>query len=130
MSVKQVIIWRADLKCRTGKKMAQASHSSIAWLTNRLECKARYENDPEFECHLTEAEIEWITGPFKKIVLQVENEAELLDIYSKARDAGLVAELIKDAGLTEFKEPTFTCVAIGPDYEDKIDLITKHLKLY
>jgi PTH2 family peptidyl-tRNA hydrolase len=35
------------------------------------------------------------------------------------------------AGHTEFHgEPTLTAVAIGPDYDDKIDLVTGSLTLY
>jgi PTH2 family peptidyl-tRNA hydrolase len=38
--------------------------------------------------------------------------------------------LIIDSGLTEFGGvPTKTCVAIGPDIDAKIDVLTKHLKL-
>jgi peptidyl-tRNA hydrolase, PTH2 family len=130
MSVKQVIVWRADLKCRTGKKMAQIAHASGAWLITRLEWRSRYVGDPEYKCELTPPEIEWINNGIKKIVLQVENEKELLEIYEKAKEAGLVVEIIKDAGLTEFNEPTLTALAIGPDEEKLIDPITQHLKLY
>jgi len=43
----------------------------------------------------------------------------------------LETHLITDNGTTEFNSvPTNTCIAIGPDYSDKIDMITKHLKLY
>lgn len=39
--------------------------------------------------------------------------------------------LITDSGLTEFGGvPTKTVCAIGPDYDEKIDKITGHLKLY
>jgi peptidyl-tRNA hydrolase, PTH2 family len=54
----------------------------------------------------------------------------LLELYQKAKDANLMCSLIKDAGLTEFKEPTFTAIAIGPDESEKIDVLTKNLPLY
>jgi PTH2 family peptidyl-tRNA hydrolase len=41
----------------------------------------------------------------------------------------LTTALITDAGKTFFKEPTKTCLAIGPDKEEKIDRITGKLKL-
>jgi PTH2 family peptidyl-tRNA hydrolase len=45
-------------------------------------------------------------------------------------DAGLIAALIQDAGLTEFGGvPTYTALAIGPDEEAKVDELTKDLKL-
>lgn len=124
MSVKQVIVWRKDLKVRTGKIVAQCCHSSIAWLTNRI-------RDSKGKLELSPAEEEWVNGLFSKVVLQVENEKELREIYQKALDAGLESHLIIDAGLTEFKGiPTTTCCGIGPDEAEKIDAITGHLKLY
>jgi PTH2 family peptidyl-tRNA hydrolase len=74
--------------------------------------------------------LDWMNGHFTKICVYVNSEQELLDIHQKAVDAGLPASLIKDAGFTEFKEPTFTSVAIGPDDPEKIDLITGQLPLY
>lgn len=128
MSVKQVLVIRRDLKCRRGKEISQGSHASIAWLCNRI--SPMLENDkhkPKF----SKPEIEWLTGPFAKICLQVESEKELLEIYQAAKKEGLVCELITDSGKTEFGGiPTNTCLAIGPDYSEKIDKITGHLKLY
>ncbi len=35
-----------------------------------------------------------------------------------------MTHLVTDSGLTEFKGvPTNTCIAIGPDFEDRIDVI-------
>jgi hypothetical protein len=51
-------------------------------------------------------------------------------IITKAIEAGLMVSMITDAGLTEFNGVhTKTCIAIGPDWSDEIDPITKHLKL-
>ncbi|MFC1681606.1 peptidyl-tRNA hydrolase [Pseudomonadota bacterium] len=44
---------------------------------------------------------------------------------------GLRSYLIRDSGRTEFGGvPTLTACAIGPDDSDKIDAVTKDLKLY
>jgi peptidyl-tRNA hydrolase, PTH2 family len=134
--VKQVIIIRKDLKCRRGKEIAQGAHASIAWLTNR--CTQRVFADGDGQGHVadcmvafTEPEWQWIQGNFRKICCVVNSEQELLDIYNEARAAGLTAELIEDSGLTEFHgQPTFTAVAIGPDYDEKIDPVTGNLVLY
>ena len=73
----------------------------------------------------------WLTGRFKKICVYVNSEQELLDLHQQAKDAGLVCSLIQDAGLTEFGGvKTYTAVAVGPDREDKIDTICKHLPLF
>jgi len=124
--IKQCIIIRSDLKnskgekIRTGKLIAQGCHASIAFITNKIRT----------DIMLNMVEYEWISGIFKKICLCVDSEAELLDIHKKALEAGLTSNLITDSGLTEFNGvPTNTCIAIGPDYSEKIDRITGHLKL-
>ena len=122
---------RKDLKCRTGKYIAQGSHASMAWMSALI----KKHNDPDRELpdariQLTQAQSEWINGLFTKIVVQVASEAELMQIHDAAVAAGLDVHLITDAGLTEFHGiPTRTCLAIGPDEAEKIDQITGKLSL-
>jgi PTH2 family peptidyl-tRNA hydrolase len=72
----------------------------------------------------------WLTGRFKKICVSVNSEEDLLSPYEKAQSAGLMAALIRDAGLTEFGGvPTYTALAVGPDREDRVDQITGTLPL-
>jgi len=114
--MKQVIVIRKDLKMRRGKEIAQGCHACM---------KATLENmdHPDVK--------EWLSGPFAKIVVTVNSEEELLEIYQKAKDAKLVCSLIQDAGRTEFHgELTYTTVAVGPAHNDQIDQITGNLKLY
>ena len=116
---KQMIVMRTDLKMRKGKMIAQGAHASIAFMTRRL---------PKIK--LAKAEQEWMNSSFAKVCVRVESEEQLLDIYQQATDADLEVHLITDSGKTEFHgEPTRTCLAIGPDYSDKIDPITGDLKL-
>jgi PTH2 family peptidyl-tRNA hydrolase len=133
--VKQVIVVRRDLrnsdgqKVRTGKLIVQACHASIAFLTNRM--KKNIAN-PEalWWVNLSQSEKEWIYGSFFKVCVGVDSEKELLDILEKATTMGVEAQLITDQGHTEFNGvPTNTCLALGPDYSSKIDLITGNLKL-
>jgi len=127
MNTKQVIVVRKDLKMRRGKEISQGSHASISFITRRL----KERNNGEYIIKLTPAEEHWMDNSFTKITLQVNSEKELLDIYQKAKNAGLEAHLIKDAGRTEFGGvPTITCCAIGPDLVESIDTITKQLQLY
>lgn len=130
--IKQVIIIRKDLNMRRGKSISQGCHSSLAIFFNLM--KQNPNSKPEqghFELDITNPfMLDWMNGHFTKICVYVNSEKELLDIHQKAVDAGLSTSLIKDAGFTEFKEPTFTSVAIGPDDPDKIDLITGNLPLY
>jgi PTH2 family peptidyl-tRNA hydrolase len=131
---KQVIVIRRDLKMRRGKEIAQGSHASMAFLAKAVTNAA---NDSDiFESasawwKLSEPARDWLEGKFTKVTCQVDTEVELLDVYQKALDAGLEAHLITDQGATEFHGvPTNTCIAIGPDYSDRIDAVTRHLKLY
>ena len=119
--VKQVILIRKDLKMRRGKEISQGAHASISFLSHKLRS-----GEP-----LSAAEQAWIDGAFAKICLQVSSEEELKAAYEAAKAAGLVAHLITDSGATEFGGvPTPTAVAIGPDYSERIDPITRHLSLY
>lgn len=121
--VKQVIVIRRDLKMRRGKEIAQGSHASMAFLIHRL----RAGSPPTF----TELEQTWLFAHQAKICVRVDSEAELLDVHQRARDAGLEAHLIRDAGHTEFGGvPTLTCCAIGPAESARIDAITGSLTLY
>jgi len=128
--IKQVIVMRRDLKMRRGKEIAQGSHASIKFLSNKLREAKQAKNDGH-TILLSDAEQAWIDGPFTKICLRVDSEEELLEINDKAKEAGLVCSLIQDRGKTEFKGvPTYTCLAIGPDEAEKIDKITGELRLY
>ena len=118
--IKQVIVIRKDLNMRKGKMIAQGCHASISFLN-----KIITEN-----LSIPDIYTEWLKKGQAKICVGVDSLEELLDIYNKAKKDKLEVHLTKDSGLTEFKgNPTITCLAIGPDKSDKIDEITKHLKL-
>jgi PTH2 family peptidyl-tRNA hydrolase len=123
--VKQVIVVRRDLKMRRGKEIAQGSHASMAFLTERL--RIAHGGAPK----LRDVEREWLFAHCAKICVRVDSEAELLAIHEQARAAGLESHLIRDAGHTEFGGvPTLTSCAIGPDEAERIDPVTAHLTLY
>ena len=124
MNTKQVIVIRKDLKMRRGKECAMASHSSMSFLTKRI-----ISNPVSFK--LNEAEVHWINNSFRKITCVVSGEKELLEIHQKALDLGLESHIILDNGATEFGGvKTYTAVAIGPDWDERVDLVTKDLVLY
>lgn len=111
--MKQVIVLRKDLNMRKGKMVAQGSHASLgAYLvTDGKERK------------------QWLDNGQTKICVSVDSEEELLKIYKEAQDAKLPSVLIRDAGHTEFKEPTLTAVGIGPCDDEEVNKITGKLKL-
>jgi PTH2 family peptidyl-tRNA hydrolase len=110
---KQAIIFRKDLKMGKGKLAAHAAHASLGSM------------------RATDGKIveTWEKSGEKKVVLKIEDEKKLREIYKKAKDAKLPCFLVKDAGLTQLKAGTITAVAIGPADEKKIDKITGKLKL-
>ncbi len=111
--MKQVILVRQDLKMDKGKLATQCAHASVdAVLASSSATIAA-----------------WRDEGMKKVVLKVKDETELRHYLQLAKKEKLVAKLITDAGHTFFKEPTVTCLGIGPDEDVKIDKITKHLKL-
>jgi len=131
MNSKQVIIMRKDLKMRRGKEMAQAAHASIGVILNMME-KTKHDNYTSMclDVNNNTALSQWLLGQFKKIVLYVNSEGELLDLHQQAKDQGLPTILITDSGYTEFGGvPTHTCIAIGPAAAEDIDKITGGLKL-
>ena len=133
MAVKQVIVMRKDLNMRRGKQIAQGAHASMKVFFDKM----KNQDDGGLSDGLviktidfTKEEYEWVNGLFTKICVSVNSEAELLEVYNKAKEAGLNCSLITDSGLTEFAGvPTMTCCAIGPNAAESIDAITGTLPL-
>jgi len=109
--MKQVILIRQDLKLPKGKLAAQAAHASV-----EAALKSDFLND-------------WRMHGQAKIVLKVADERALVEYFQKAKDAGLSASLITDAGHTVVAPGTKTAVGIGPANDEDIDLITSNLPL-
>ncbi|MBI2667181.1 aminoacyl-tRNA hydrolase [Candidatus Woesearchaeota archaeon] len=112
--VKLVILLRKDLKMQTGKAASQCAHAAVQAVLKSDRKKVS----------------EWLNkSAGKKVVLAVEDEKELLKFEKLAKKEKLTTVLIRDAGRTFFKKPMLTCLGIGPDKEDKINKITKELKM-
>lgn len=127
---KQIIVVREDLKMPKGKLAAQVSHASLGSLLSLSE----KQNNKSFKRIIFEFSENspldnWLNGIFTKIVLKCNSEEELKKLKFDANEIGLPHALIKDNGHTFFKEPTYTCIGIGPAYSHEIDRLTKHLKL-
>jgi PTH2 family peptidyl-tRNA hydrolase len=138
MNTKQVIVVRKDLNMRKGKIAAQASHAAMSFITKGLkptskhpECGMPYYANPFVLTVDNFSEVmNWLENSFRKICVSVNSEAELREIYDKARAAKLMAHLIEDNGATEFNGvKTLTCCAIGPHYDYAFAGLTDHLPL-
>ncbi len=110
---KQVILVRDDLKLTKGKMSAQVAHAAVdaVMVSDQSEVNA------------------WRAQGMKKLVLKVNDLAELTAYEEKAQRAGLVVAVITDAGHTHVDPGTITCMAIGPHEAKRIDNITANLKL-
>ena len=113
--IKQVIVVRKDLGMKTGKIAAQTAHASI-------EALSKAENKTPGIA------LEWRENGMPKIVLKVNSEKELLELFMEVKKE-LPAALIKDAGRTQITPGSATCIGIGPADEAKIDKYTSKLKL-
>tara|TARA_Y100000310_G_C20660332_1_gene804391 strand:- start:478 stop:819 length:342 start_codon:yes stop_codon:yes gene_type:complete len=111
--LKQVIIIRQDLKLPKGKAAAQSAHASV-------DAVLKSNSD------LVKS---WRKAGMAKIVVKVKDEKALVKIFQKAKDNNITASLITDAGKTVVAPGTKTCVALGPDEEEELDLITGELSL-
>ena len=110
---KQVIVVRKDLKMDKGKIAAQVAHASL---------EAYKKTDPKDV-------VEWEADGMKKVVLGVKNIKELMKIKENVKEANMPYSVIRDAGRTQVKPGVVTVMGIGPVKDEKIDRITKNLKL-
>lgn len=114
---KLVLVVRSDVKMEKGKVAAQCSHAAVTAFKQALR---RQPN----------ALRRWEDQGQRKVVLRVPSEDEMLELAGKARSAGLVTALIRDAGRTQIAPGTRTVLGIGPGPEKLVDSVTSHLKLY
>jgi PTH2 family peptidyl-tRNA hydrolase len=93
-----MIVMRKDLKCRTGKYIAQGSHASMAVLLNAGQFDdgevmgpgGPCQGQPTFTLNLTPVLQNWLSPrlkQFTKICVSVDSEQELLEVYQKALTA-------------------------------------------
>jgi PTH2 family peptidyl-tRNA hydrolase len=117
--MKLVIVMRKDLNMRKGKMVAQGAHAAtMPFVMSGTE---------SVEARL----VQWVKrDAMVKICVGCETGEELESIQQKAIAARLAVYAVIDAGRTEFHgEPTKTCIAIGPDEDEKIDAVTGSLSL-
>ena len=114
--VTMVLVTRDDLNLSKGKLAAQCSHAAV-----NCAIKARKKAVRLYE--------RWNNVGARKIVVRADDEAHLRQLYAKALTAGLVCDLVKDAGHTEIPPGTVTVLGIGPSPRLAVDAITGDLKL-
>ena len=137
---KQVIVVNKGLNMSKGKMAAQVSHASMAFLTKRYLLSNNdltEEEDGSITLHINidRDEYDWLTSSYTKVICEVKSEAELQKVIDKAIRNGLVENKdfyrVIDNGLTEFNyNKTWTCIGFRPMDSEKIDKVTKRLRLF
>lgn len=127
---KKFVVDGKEVSMRKGKMIAQGSHACLKAVLDLMETQYDDNNQRVLRLPNGSALQDWIKGRFTKICVSVDTEEELMAVYNKAKEKGLICSLITDAGLTEFNGvPTVTCCAIGPAWSDDVDEITGKLQL-
>lgn len=116
-AMKLALVVRTDLKMGKGKVAAQCSHAAVS-------CYKRAMKTAEDQLH------QWERQGQTKVVLATKGEEGLEALAFSAREVGLIAVVIHDAGHTQVKSGSATVVGIGPGPESVINQVTGHLKLY
>ena len=132
-NVKQLIIVRNDLrsKLRSGKLAAQVAHASMAsFLYDREIERNAFDDGNVLTLDLSTPADLWINGSFTKIVLKCDDEDHLLSLRDTCMDSNIPHYLVQDAGRTVFREPTHTCLGVGPYWSNSLDKLFKHLTMY
>ena len=115
----QYIIVRRDLEMTHGKMAAQVAHASLASVYPYM-----------FDKYV----VEWLNGPFAKIILRAKNRNHLEKLIGKLEEAGLVYKDIVDSCRTELEKETdmgtLTCVGIKPYPKEMLKGILKKYQLY
>jgi len=113
---KLILVIRTDLKMGKGKVAAQCSHAAVAAY------KAARKHPKILRA--------WEESGQAKITLKVDNETALTEIAKQARAAGLLSNVVQDAGHTQIPAGSKTVCAVGPGPAKLIDQVTGHLKLF
>ena len=111
------LIVRKDLRLSAGKVAVQCSHAAVS-----CALIAR-----KHEPRLMER---WQSSGGRKISLAVDSLDLLKELMIKAKSAGLITHMVKDAGHTEIPPGTITVLGIGPAPKSSINALTGELKPY
>lgn len=113
---RQLIFVRRDLQMPPGKLAAQVAHACVVLAVSCPVEKLR-------------AWIDVDRGNQTKIVLSAKSETELEKWRAVAEREGIAHHLVVDAAKTFFREPTVTCLGVGPVSESEAKWF-KRARLY
>ena len=113
---KMVLVVRNDLGMGKGKVAAQCSHAAVqCYIEGQKKQKSVVQ--------------QWTMFGQPKVVVKVNSEEELRNLYLQVKSLDLICCIIKDAGRTQLPAGTSTVLGIGPGPSEIIDSVTSSLKL-
>uniref|UniRef100_A0A182PZP6 peptidyl-tRNA hydrolase n=1 Tax=Anopheles farauti TaxID=69004 RepID=A0A182PZP6_9DIPT len=116
--MKMVLVVRSDLGLKKGKIASQCAHAAVL-------CCMRAANGLDGKAKLDA----WLMQGQPKIVLRVDSLEAMHSVSAQAKQVGVIAEIVRDAGRTQVASGTETVLGLGPDQSEAIDSLVGHLKL-
>ena len=111
-----VLVTRKDLSLSKGKLAAQCGHAAVECaLKAKRDCPRQLES--------------WRNDGARKIVVAAPHLDALKRMFGEAQAAGIVADMVRDAGHTEIPAGTVTVVGLGPGPRHSIDALTGSFSL-
>ena len=114
---KMILVVNMELKgMGNGKKMAQCCHAAVGCYKRAMKV-------------CPNAVKWWDRTGCAKIAVKCPTEAEMIDIWQKARSIGMPCYLVEDAGRTQIAAGSRTVLGLGPAPAHIYEGLTSHLKL-
>lgn len=117
-----VFVINTSLKMKPGKLASQVAHAGVSlYIKAKTTPKNLFFGFNEIDT--------WVLKGQKKIVLKGLDDAQLIDLKTKAKESKLLSILIRDAGHTHLTPGSLTCLGIFGK-ETEVNSITGSLRLY
>ena len=117
MDLKMIFVVNNSLKMGKGKIAAQVGHAVLGVYKKNLKEK-RHDMLNKWD----------ITGE-AKVVVKVNSERDMFTIKYNAEKMGMCTYVVQDAGKTQIAQGSNTVLAIGPDFQNRLNMVTGNLKL-
>jgi peptidyl-tRNA hydrolase, PTH2 family len=113
---KMVFVINKSLKMSSGKTASQTAHAAVSLYIKAIQSS----KSPEI--------LAWVMLGQPKIILKSTDDTSILEIQQKALSSDILSVVIHDAGRTQIKAGSLTCLALfGPT--SHLDKITGGLSL-
>ena len=133
MRVKQVIVVRKDLKMSTGEVAEKVTDAALKIFFDRIAkwtTNVTINNTIILE-GMTSPIKKWVDGNSAKNILSCNTENDIMTLADKAKNLNIPFAISFDNTFNTFNDTTTPlCIALGPDYDDKIDPLIRECEVY